>query len=85
MLFTCWCYYRNNAQAKKDFIPVNVVLAVSFQVQYRVHFLHYSDLVAESGWWAEFSSPQKPTEIDCDPLAVWHNYAVAGHSEGIQR
>lgn len=28
---------------------MNVVLAVSFQVQYRVHFLHYSDLVAEGG------------------------------------
>ncbi len=58
MLFTCWCYYRNNAQAKKDFIPVNVVLAVSFQVQYRVHFLHYSDLVAESGWWQSNPLPK---------------------------
>lgn len=58
---------------------------VSILERHGNQYLRYSALRAPQGWWAEFSSPRKPTEIDCDPLTVWHNYAVAGHSEGIQR
>lgn len=60
-------------------------LAVNIRERHESQYLRYSALRAPRGWWAEFSSPRKPTEIDCDPLTVWHNYAVAGHSEGIQR
>jgi len=62
-LFSYWCYYRNKTYAKKDFMSGKPGWAVSIRERHGSQYLRYSALRTPQGWWAEFSSPRKPTEI----------------------
>ncbi|WP_353418007.1 hypothetical protein [Enterobacter hormaechei] len=62
-LFSCWCYYRNKTKAKKDFIAGKPGWAVSILEQHGSQNLRCSTPYQPKGFWAEYSSPRKPTEI----------------------